>query len=61
MLHRAITFITFAGRLLVGLRWWNYIDDEGKSHWVYESKKVSCSGFMMAMLQILYIPVHSDK
>lgn len=25
---------------MVGLRWWNYIDDEGKSHWVYESKKV---------------------
>ncbi|KAF6016637.1 TVP23B [Bugula neritina] len=28
-----------SGRLLVGLRWWNYIDDEGKSHWVFESKK----------------------
>ncbi|KAK3089022.1 hypothetical protein FSP39_000190 [Pinctada imbricata] len=26
------------GRLLVGLRWWNYIDDEGKSHWIYESR-----------------------
>ncbi|XP_067936248.1 uncharacterized Golgi apparatus membrane protein-like protein CG5021 [Watersipora subatra] len=28
-----------SGRLLVGLRWWNYIDDEGKSHWKYESKE----------------------
>ncbi|EDV28382.1 uncharacterized protein TRIADDRAFT_20691 [Trichoplax adhaerens] len=27
------------GRLLVGLRWWNYIDDNGKSHWIYESRK----------------------
>ncbi|GFS63431.1 golgi apparatus membrane protein TVP23 homolog B [Trichonephila inaurata madagascariensis] len=27
------------GRLLVGLRWWNYVDDEGKSHWVFESRK----------------------
>ncbi|XP_065283847.1 Golgi apparatus membrane protein TVP23 homolog B isoform X1 [Dermacentor albipictus] len=27
------------GRLLVGLRWWNYIDDAGKSHWVFESRK----------------------
>ncbi|KAK6630813.1 hypothetical protein RUM43_013535 [Polyplax serrata] len=29
------------GRLMVGLRWWNYVDDEGKSHWVYEAKKGS--------------------
>lgn len=30
------------GRLLVGLRWWNYVDDDGVSHWVYESRpKVS--------------------
>ncbi|GAB6025942.1 hypothetical protein CHUAL_011911 [Chamberlinius hualienensis] len=29
------------GRLLVGLRWWNYIDDDGKSHWVFESRKES--------------------
>ncbi|XP_034250745.1 uncharacterized Golgi apparatus membrane protein-like protein CG5021 isoform X1 [Thrips palmi] len=27
------------GRLLVGLRWWNYVDDNGKSHWVFESRK----------------------
>lgn len=27
------------GRVLVGLRWWNYIDDDGKSHWVFESRK----------------------
>ncbi|XKL63900.1 hypothetical protein PGB90_006264 [Kerria lacca] len=27
------------GRIMVGLRWWNYIDDEGKSHWVFESRK----------------------
>jgi len=26
------------GRLLVGLRWWNFIDDEGNSHWVFENK-----------------------
>lgn len=28
------------GRLMVGLRWWNYVDDDGVSHWVYESRKV---------------------
>ncbi|OXB55090.1 hypothetical protein ASZ78_012027 [Callipepla squamata] len=28
------------GRLLVGLHWWNQIDEDGKSHWVFEAKKV---------------------
>ncbi|XP_030264770.1 Golgi apparatus membrane protein TVP23 homolog B [Sparus aurata] len=28
-----------SGRLLVGLRWWNQVDDDGKSHWVFESKR----------------------
>ncbi|XP_075997986.1 Golgi apparatus membrane protein TVP23 homolog A-like isoform X4 [Genypterus blacodes] len=29
------------GRLLVGLRWWNQIDEDGKSLWVFEAKKNS--------------------
>ncbi|XP_047688984.1 Golgi apparatus membrane protein TVP23 homolog C isoform X2 [Prionailurus viverrinus] len=29
------------GRLMVGLRWWNHIDEDGKSHWVFESRKDS--------------------
>lgn len=33
------TVKNITGRLLVGLRWWNYIDEEGKSHWVFESRK----------------------
>ncbi len=28
------------GRLLVGLRWWNKVDDDGTSTWMFESKKV---------------------
>ncbi|XP_054698532.1 Golgi apparatus membrane protein TVP23 homolog A isoform X1 [Grus americana] len=28
------------GRLLVGLRWWNQIDEDGKSHWLFEAKRV---------------------
>ena len=28
------------GRLMVGLRWWNYVDEDGNSHWVFESRKV---------------------
>ena len=23
---------------MVGLRWWNYIDDSGESQWVFESR-----------------------
>ncbi|XP_034939079.1 uncharacterized Golgi apparatus membrane protein-like protein CG5021 isoform X2 [Chelonus insularis] len=33
------TVKNITGRLMVGLRWWNYIDDDGKSHWIFESKK----------------------
>ncbi|XP_054605460.1 Golgi apparatus membrane protein TVP23 homolog B [Nothobranchius furzeri] len=27
------------GRLMVGLRWWNQVDDDGRSRWVFESRK----------------------
>lgn len=27
----------------MGLRWWNQVDEDGKSHWVFESRKVSAS------------------
>ncbi|OWA50263.1 putative Golgi apparatus membrane protein TVP23-like protein B [Hypsibius exemplaris] len=27
------------GRKLVGLRWWNYVNDDGESKWIYESRK----------------------
>ncbi|XP_068237878.1 uncharacterized Golgi apparatus membrane protein-like protein CG5021 isoform X2 [Palaemon carinicauda] len=33
------TIKNITGRLMVGLRWWNYIDDEGQSHWVFEARK----------------------
>lgn len=29
------------GRLLVGLRWWNQVDEEGRSHWMFESRPES--------------------
>ncbi|XP_064810202.1 Golgi apparatus membrane protein TVP23 homolog A-like isoform X1 [Oncorhynchus masou masou] len=29
------------GRLLVGLRWWNQIDEDGRSLWVFEDSKSS--------------------
>ncbi|TKS89361.1 Exocyst complex component 7 [Collichthys lucidus] len=27
------------GRLMVGLRWWNQVDDDGRNHWVFEARK----------------------
>lgn len=32
------------GRLLVGLRWWNYVDEEGNSHWVFENRQTKEQG-----------------
>lgn len=34
------TVKNITGRLMVGLRWWNHVDEDGKSNWVYENKKV---------------------
>lgn len=33
------TVKNISGRLLVGLRWWNYIDEDGNSKWMFESRK----------------------
>ncbi|KAM9844128.1 Golgi apparatus membrane protein TVP23 homolog B-like [Aulostomus maculatus] len=33
------TVKNITGRLLVGLRWWNEVDEDGKSHWVFESRR----------------------
>lgn len=37
------------GRLLVGLRWWNYVDEDGQSHWVFESRKGSAKNKITAV------------
>jgi hypothetical protein len=29
-----------SGRLLVGLRWWNEIKEDGSNEWIFESKEV---------------------
>ncbi|KAM3592765.1 uncharacterized protein V6R79_024790 [Siganus canaliculatus] len=33
------TVKNITGRLMVGLRWWNQVDDDGHSRWVFESRK----------------------
>lgn len=35
------TVKNITGRLLVGLRWWNFVDAEGNNHWRFESAKDS--------------------
>ena len=32
------------GRLMVGLRWWNFIDEDGNSHWVFENRHAKSEG-----------------
>ncbi|VDN34312.1 unnamed protein product [Gongylonema pulchrum] len=39
------TVKNITGRLLVGLRWWNFVDAEGNNHWRYESAKQDMSRF----------------
>uniref|UniRef100_A0A0E9PZY1 Golgi apparatus membrane protein TVP23 homolog n=1 Tax=Anguilla anguilla TaxID=7936 RepID=A0A0E9PZY1_ANGAN len=33
------TVKNITGRLMVGLRWWNQVDDDGKSQWMFGSRK----------------------
>lgn len=43
-LEPELTFASFqnvAGRTLVGLRYWNEVDEEGESSWVFECRDVS--------------------
>uniref|UniRef100_A0A3B1IPF0 Golgi apparatus membrane protein TVP23 homolog n=1 Tax=Astyanax mexicanus TaxID=7994 RepID=A0A3B1IPF0_ASTMX len=37
------TVKNITGRLLVGLRWWNQVDEDGNSRWVFESRKLPAS------------------
>ncbi|XP_028978007.1 Golgi apparatus membrane protein TVP23 homolog A [Esox lucius] len=32
------------GRVLVGLRWWNQINEDGRSLWLFEARKMSTQG-----------------
>ena len=49
------TVKNITGRLLVGLRWWNYVDDKGVSNWIFETKGQSSSNFNYAEKQIFWI------
>uniref|UniRef100_A0A182V9V5 Golgi apparatus membrane protein TVP23 homolog n=1 Tax=Anopheles merus TaxID=30066 RepID=A0A182V9V5_ANOME len=49
------TVKNITGRLLVGLRWWNYVDDKGVSNWIFETKCQNSFNFNYADKQIFWI------
>lgn len=49
------------GRLMVGLRWWNYVDDDGVSHWVYECRKVVFKLFTCQWHNVYWVPCFRDR
>lgn len=55
------TVKNISGRLLVGLRWWNQVDDDGQSRWVFESRKGSVkqsdSESRLFWLSLVVVPV----
>ncbi|KAI0242428.1 Golgi apparatus membrane protein TVP23-like [Lamellibrachia satsuma] len=38
------------GRLLVGLRWWNQVDEDGTSKWIFENRKASSSSYVESQI-----------
>jgi hypothetical protein len=51
------TVKNITGRLLAGLRYWNYVDDAGNNHWIFESKKVR----KMKLFDILMIHFSRER
>lgn len=45
------TVKNITGRLLVGLRWWNHVDEDGKSHWVFENRKTNQQNNSMSVIE----------
>lgn len=42
-----------AGRILVGLRYWNQVDEDGESYWVFESRDVRIRNHYVVRLRVL--------
>jgi len=54
------TVKNITGRLLVGLRWWNYVDEDGVSHWMFESRKVHFT-FIFVLSLIIVVCLDAYK
>merc|ERR1711962_1121293 len=46
------TVKNITGRIMAGLRWWNYVNDEGDSVWMFESATSESNKFSRAEIQI---------
>ncbi|KAI1797815.1 DUF846-domain-containing protein [Ganoderma leucocontextum] len=46
-----------AGRRLVGLRYWNQVDDDGDSYWVFESRDIAVYTFPLLWLALLIVSI----
>ncbi|CAD6569697.1 MAG: Golgi apparatus membrane protein TVP23 A [Tremellales sp. Tagirdzhanova-0007] len=44
-----------AGRTLVGLRYWNEIDEEGESSWVFESRDIALYAYPLGWLAVFIV------
>ncbi|SAM05112.1 hypothetical protein [Absidia glauca] len=42
-----------SGRLLVGLRWWNEIQEDGTNKWVFESANVTQSTYQLSRFSVV--------
>ena len=53
------TVKNITGRLLVGLRWWSYVQENGNSEWVFESlEDMVCSTIYIYVCVCLYVLVY---
>jgi len=50
-----------AGRTLVGLRFWNQVDDDGESYWVFESRDVRENLHIFLLIISFFAISHQDQ
>lgn len=50
-----------AGRTLVGLRFWNQVDDDGESYWVFESRDVRENIHVLLLSASFVLISHQDQ
>lgn len=50
-----------SGRTLVGLRFWNQVDDDGESYWVFESRDVRGKLHLLLLVVSFILISHQDQ
>jgi hypothetical protein len=44
-----------SGRMLVGLRWWNEVKEDGKEVWIFESKHESKNKYLILLILLILL------